>query len=160
MDILKRKSSLFLSMGSEEPRYALRCGLQTRARLWNRLQAGFLSVTSSQGALGGDEPRTLSAFGRPVGTHRQYAHTQWGDGWGQLLRGQSGFSAGPTIQHRLNTGVQCLTPQELCELRSGRGYLDGPWETSKEPASNKSWQEQLKTWSRQWQGRKTNPTEK
>lgn len=77
MDILKRKSSLFLSMGSEEPRYAVRCGLQTRARLWNRLQAGFLSVTSSQGALGGDELHTLSAFGRPVGTHRQYVHTQW-----------------------------------------------------------------------------------
>lgn len=68
VNILKRKSSLFLSMGSEGPTYALRCGLQTQALLWNRLQAGFLSVTSSQGALGGDELRTLSAFGRPVGT--------------------------------------------------------------------------------------------
>lgn len=148
MNILKRKSSLFLSMESEEPRYALRCELQTRARLWNRFQVGFLSVTSSQGALGGDELRTLSAFGRPVGTHRQYIHTQCcmgGDGRGQLLSravrllsrthipkeySQYSLSVGrenkPTIQHRLNTGVLCLTPEELCELRSGRGYLDGP----------------------------------
>lgn len=70
MDILKRKSFWFPSMESEGPRYALRCELQTQAHLWNRHQAVFLFVTFFQGAPGGNELHTLSAFGRPVGTHR------------------------------------------------------------------------------------------